>query len=204
MPRSRFALPPAPKAPPRNPLDGFATVGCALPRHGAGGQSMDRNGEIVWIQLLAGVALIAINAIFVAAEFALVSVRSTRIDQLVGEGNRRARIVQRRRPIPIASSPRSVGITMASWDWAWIAEPALAGIFTPIFEPVLGHGSRIGSHVVAGVIAYFVITLFHIVLGEQVPKMIALQRAEATILTTAPPFPGSRCRSDPSSGCCRG
>ncbi len=141
-----------------------------------------------WLRLLAVVALVGINAVFVAAEFALVTVRATRIDQLVAAGNRRARIVQRAQSDPNRFiSAAQVGITMASLGLGWIAEPALAGIFSPLLEPALGHNSRIGSHVIAGVVAYFVVTLFHIVLGEQVPKMVALQRAEATILTTAPP-----------------
>src|SRR4051812_16297590 len=117
-----------------------------------------------WIQLLAVVALIAINAIFVAAEFALVSVRPTRIDQLVADGNRRARVVQHALTDPNRFiSASQVGITMASLGLGWIAEPALAGFLDPIFEPIFGEGSRIGSHVVAGVLAYFAITLFHIV-----------------------------------------
>ena len=141
-----------------------------------------------WLQLLAVFGLIILNAIFVAAEFALVSVRPTRIKQLVNEGNRRAKVVQAALEDPNKFiSASQVGITMASLGLGWIAEPALSEIFVPILEPILGDEARIGSHVVAGILAYMIITTFHIVLGEQVPKMIALQRAEKTILATAPP-----------------
>jgi CBS domain containing-hemolysin-like protein len=140
------------------------------------------------LRLAAVLALVIINGIFVAAEFALVSVRPTRIDQMIEQGNRMARVVKRAMEDPNRFiSAAQVGITMASLALGWIAEPTLAHLFEPIFEPIFGDSSRISSHIVAGILAYFIITLLHIVLGEQVPKMIALQRAEATILATAAP-----------------
>src|SRR4051794_5299663 len=99
-----------------------------------------------------------------------------------------ARVVQRAQNDPNRFiSASQIGITMASLALGWIAEPALANLISPIFEPLLREDARISAHIVAGVIAYFLITLLHIVLGEQVPKMIALQRSEATILATAGP-----------------
>lgn len=133
-------------------------------------------------------ALVALNGFFVAAEFALVSVRSTRIDQLVEQGHRMARLVQRAQRDPNRFiSAAQVGITMASLGLGWIAEPALATILDPLLHPIISEDSRIGLHIVSGILAYFIITLLHIVLGEQVPKMIALQRSEATILAAAGP-----------------
>ncbi len=132
-------------------------------------------------------ALVAINGIFVAAEFALVSARPTRIDQLVAEGNRWARLVKRAMADPNRFiSAAQVGITMASLGLGWLAEPAVADLLIPIFEPILGENSVIGAHLVSALIALFIVTLLHIVLGEQVPKMIALQRSEATILAITP------------------
>lgn len=140
------------------------------------------------LRLSAVLGLVIINGIFVAAEFALVSVRPTRIDQLIEQGNRMARVVKRAMEDPNRFiSAAQVGITMASLALGWIAEPTLAHLFEPIFEPIFGDNSRISSTIIAGILAYFIITLLHIVLGEQVPKMIALQRAEATILATAAP-----------------
>ena len=132
-------------------------------------------------------ALVAINGIFVAAEFALVSVRPTRIDQLVAEGNRWARLVKRAMVDPNRFiSAAQVGITMASLGLGWLAEPAIAELLIPIFEPILGEDGAIGAHLVSAILALFIVTLLHIVLGEQVPKMIALQRSEATIMAIAP------------------
>jgi len=139
------------------------------------------------LKLLAVFALVAINGLFVAAEFALVGARPTRIDQLVAQGNRWAKLVKRAMDDPNRFiSAAQVGITMASLGLGWLAEPAVAELLIPILEPIFGEGGTIGAHFIAGAIALFLITLLHIVLGEQVPKMIALQRAESTVLTIAP------------------
>ena len=139
------------------------------------------------LKLVAVAALILINGLFVAAEFALVSVRPTRIDQLVAQGNRMARLVRRAMDDPNRFiSAAQVGITMASLGLGWLAEPAVAQLIEPSLESLVGHESAISSHLIAGAIALFIITLLHIVVGEQVPKMIALQRSEATILASAP------------------
>ena len=139
------------------------------------------------LKLLAVFALVAVNGVFVAAEFALVGARPTRIDQLAVQGNRWAKLVKRAMDDPNRFiSAAQVGITMASLGLGWLAEPAVAELLVPVLKPVLGENGTIGAHLVAGALALFVITLLHIVLGEQVPKMIALQRAESTILTIAP------------------
>ena len=139
------------------------------------------------LKLLAVVALVLINGLFVAAEFALVSVRPTRIDQLMGEGNRMARVVRRALDDPNRFiSAAQVGITVASLGLGWLAEPAVAELIHPLLEPALGDDSAISAHLIAGAIALFIITLLHIVIGEQIPKMIALQRSESTILASAP------------------
>lgn len=139
------------------------------------------------LKLVAVFALVFVNGVFVAAEFALVGARPTRINQLANQGNRWAKLVRRAMDDPNRFiSAAQVGITMASLGLGWLAEPAVAELLIPMLEPVLGDEGRIGAHLVAGTIALFVITLLHIVLGEQVPKMIALQRAESTVLTIAP------------------
>ena len=86
------------------------------------------------LKLVAIFALVAINGIFVAAEFALVSVRPTRIDQLVADGNSWARMVKRAMADPNRFiSAAQVGITMASLGLGWLAEPAIAELLIPIF-----------------------------------------------------------------------
>jgi len=139
------------------------------------------------LRLLAVAGLILLNGLFVAAEFALVSSRSSRIAQLAESGNRRALIAQRAIEEPgLFISACQVGITMASLALGWVAEPAFASLIAPVFHPILGENSFIGAHLVGGILAYALVTFLHIVFGEQAPKMIALQRAEPVMLTTAP------------------
>ncbi len=139
------------------------------------------------LKLLAVAALVLMNGFFVAAEFALVSARATRIDQLAEEGNWRARTVQTAMHDPNRFiSACQVGITLASLALGWIAEPAIGHLIHPILDPIFGSISLISSRLVSAAIALFIVTMLHIVVGEQVPKMIALQRSERTVLVSAP------------------
>lgn len=139
------------------------------------------------LKLLAVFGLVLMNGFFVAAEFALVSARPTRINQLAEEGNWSARTVQKAMADPNRFiSACQVGITLASLALGWIAEPAIAHLIDPILEPIFGDISLISSHVISAAIALFIVTLLHIVIGEQVPKMVALQRSERTVLVSAP------------------
>ncbi|MCC6936027.1 MAG: HlyC/CorC family transporter [Thermomicrobiales bacterium] len=142
--------------------------------------------DIAW-RLLVVLLLVGLNAFFVAAEFALVSVRRTRIEQLAAEGNMLARIVRRALADPNRFiSAAQLGITMASLGLGWVGEPTLARLIGPALESVLPERIVfITSHGLAIFFAFTLITLFHLVLGEQVPKMLALQRAEPVILATA-------------------
>ena len=139
------------------------------------------------LKLLAVFALVLINGLFVAAEFALVSVRPTRIDQLSAEGNRMARVVRRAMDDPNRFiSAAQVGITMASLGLGWLITPVAADLLQPLLETILGDDAAVSAHLIAAVVAFLLVTLLHIVIGEQIPKMIALQRSEATILASAP------------------
>src|SRR6266700_759997 len=130
--------------------------------------------DIVW--RLAGVlALVFANGFFVAAEFAIVTVRKTRRDQMIAEGHSGARAVRRAVSDPdsyIAAT--QLGITMASIGLGWIGEPALASLLQPalLFLPALA--AEATAHSVAVAIAFGLITALHIVLGELAPKTIAL------------------------------
>jgi CBS domain containing-hemolysin-like protein len=139
------------------------------------------------LSLLAVAGLVMMNGFFVAAEFALVSARATRINQLADDGNWSARTVQKamRDPNRFISACQ-VGITLASLALGWIAEPAIGHLIDPILEPIFGDISFISSRLISAAIALFIVTLLHIVIGEQVPKMIALQRSERTVLLSAP------------------
>jgi CBS domain containing-hemolysin-like protein len=140
------------------------------------------------MRLLVVLALVLANGFFVAAEFALVTVRKTRIDQLVAEGHRRARIVRRATSDPdgyIAAT--QLGITMASIGLGWVGEPAVASAIQPMLAFLPLNLAAVTAHTVATVLAFALITALHIVLGELAPKTIALQNAEATSLIVAGP-----------------
>jgi putative hemolysin len=135
----------------------------------------------VGMRLLGVLALVIGNGFFVAAEFAFVTVRKTRIDQLVAEGNRLAPAVRRAAANPdsyIAAT--QLGITMASIGLGWVGEPTVAAII----EPGLGF---VAAHSIATALAFAFITSLHIVVGELTPKTIALQHAERVSLIVVRP-----------------
>jgi CBS domain containing-hemolysin-like protein len=138
--------------------------------------------------LLAIFALVFANGFFVAAEFSLVTVRKTRIDQLAAEGHRGARTVRRAVSDPdsyIAAT--QLGITMASLGLGWIGEPALAGSIEPLFHFLGPYIALATAHSIAAIISFIVITALHIVLGELAPKTVALQYSEPVALLVAKP-----------------
>jgi len=143
----------------------------------------------VGLRLLAVVVLVAANGFFVAAEFALVTARKTRIEQLAARGNRAALAVQRAIANPNKFiSACQLGITMASLALGWMGESTVAELIEPAFALVLPSGvAGISSHAVALPFAFAAITFLHITLGEQVPKMLALQKGEAAALLTVQP-----------------
>jgi len=142
----------------------------------------------VGMRLLAVLALVLANGFFVAAEFSIISVRKTRIDQLLAEGSRMARPVRRALDNPdqyIAAT--QLGITMASLGLGWIGEPALASLIEPLLRWLPATISVATSHTIAVAIAFLIITALHIVLGELAPKTVALQYPEKTSLLVAKP-----------------
>src|SRR5437870_1176575 len=138
---------------------------------------------------LAGVlALIFANGFFVAAEFSIVTVRKTRIDQLVAEGHRGARAIRHAVTQPdryIAAT--QLGITMASLGLGWVGEPVLATIIQPAFDSLPAYIAVTTAHTIAVTIAFTIITALTIVFGELLPKRIALERSETTALWVVKP-----------------
>ncbi len=141
------------------------------------------------LRLLAVAILVLANGFFVAAEFALVSVRRTRVEELVAEGSRTAQVVRKAIHDPdrfIAAT--QLGITVASLLLGWVGEEALLPIFGPLigFIPETWVGpARAG---IAVALSFIVITLLHVVIGELAPKSIALQDPERTALLVARPI----------------
>ncbi len=140
-------------------------------------------------RLLAVLALVLLNGFFVAAEFALVTIRRTRIEQLIDEGSGAARAVKRAlSDLDTFIAATQLGITMASLSLGWIGEPVLADLIAPAFEFVPENAAGITAHGVAFVIAFSMITAMHIIFGELAPKSVALQRTEPTALLVARPL----------------
>ena len=146
---------------------------------------------IPWLELLklvAVAALVLANGFFVAAEFSLVSVRRTRVEELIAQGNVTARSVQRAIQDPARFiAAVQVAITMAGLGLGWIAEPALADLITPAFDFLLKSWGGTAGQVAADVFTFIAITFVLIVVGELLPKSIALQRTESTALIVAAP-----------------
>jgi len=131
--------------------------------------------------------LVAANAFFAAAEFALVSIRETRIQQLIEAHRISARIVQKlHRNLDEVVNGVQLGITVVSLTLGWVGEPLLAHMF----EELLGQvpHANLYAHGIAIGIAFVLITCLHVILGELVPKSLALQRGEQVALAVAAPM----------------
>jgi len=133
--------------------------------------------------------LVAANAFFAAAEFSLVSVRDTRIQQLIESGRIGARIVQRlHQRLDEVVNGVQLGITIVSLTLGWIGEPMVARLVeSSRFVHEVPHAA-VYAHSIAIGIAFTLITYLHVILGELVPKTLALQRAEQIALAVAAPM----------------
>ncbi len=131
-------------------------------------------------KVLAVLGLVAANGFFVASEFALVGVRRTRIDELVAQGNGTAKLLQRAVVgLDDSLAATQLGVTVSSLALGWIGESTLADLLEPVLS-TLGRPAVASAHALATLGTFSVITVFHIVLGELVPKSVALQRPEPT------------------------
>jgi CBS domain containing-hemolysin-like protein len=145
----------------------------------------------IWLGLVAVVVLVLANAFFVAAEFALVGSRRTRLDEMAQAGNAKARLARRAvQHLDRYISATQLGITLASLGLGWIGEPALAGLIEGAFSWLPGALATIATHGVASVIAFIIITVLHIILGELVPKAVALLYPEAVSTWVTAPLMG--------------
>jgi len=141
----------------------------------------------VVLRLVAVVLIVAANAFFVSAEFAMVSLRETQIQQLVAAHRVGARIVQKlHQQLDQFINAVQFGVTLSSLGLGWIGEAAMARVLEPLFVG-LPH-SRFYAHAVAIVFGFTLITYMHVILGEVVPKSIALQRTERVALAVAGPM----------------
>jgi CBS domain containing-hemolysin-like protein len=143
------------------------------------------------MQFVAVAMLILANAFFVAAEFALVSIRDTRIEQMLANGVPGARAVRRlQQDLGDFLPAVQLGVTLCSLALGWLGEPLAASVLMGWMGALpLGQAYvRIYAHVVAITLGFAFITYFHVVLGELVPKSLALRRAEALAVAVAQPM----------------
>ena len=145
------------------------------------------DGGMIALKLVAIAVLVFLNGFFVAAEFALVKVRSSQLDALVEEGHRGAKTAQHIvGNLDSYLSACQLGITLASLALGSLGEPYLAAMISPIFAK-LGVTSETFIRSVSFILAFTVITSIHITLGEQVPKILAIRKPlPATVWVAAP------------------
>lgn len=144
---------------------------------------------MIALRLFGVLALVGVNAFFAAAEFSLVAIRLSRVRQLVGQGNARARIVQELlADLDRVVSGVQVGITLSSLGLGALGEVTVARFVRPLFDWLPGKQAAVIAHSLALALAFLLLTVMHVVLGELVPKTISLQRAERVALLVARPF----------------
>ena len=130
--------------------------------------------------------LVLVNGFFVAAEFAIVRSRQSRIEQMAAEGVRSAKLAATQMDhVDEFVATCQVGITLASLGIGFLGEPAIAELLVPVFGGVMGHGLAIAISIA---IAYMIVTYLHVIIGEQSPKLLAIARAETVMLRVARPL----------------
>jgi len=145
------------------------------------------NTDTVFYSLILAFALLGANAFFVAAEFALVKARGTRIEAFADENRFAARrTVEIQRKLEAYLAACQLGITMASLGLGWVGEPTVAALLEPVLEP-LGL-SDATLHTTAFIVGFIVFSSLHIVVGEQVPKTMAIRKPEPISLFIAYPL----------------
>jgi CBS domain containing-hemolysin-like protein len=146
--------------------------------------------SILW-KLAVVLLLVLANGYFVAAEFAIVSIRRSQVEALVADGNRRARAVLRvMGDITAFISACQFGITVASLVLGWLGEKNLAQLIEPGLDRILPESISpiVAAHTIASFTALAVVTYLHLLLGEFVPKAVALERTERVALAVARPM----------------
>lgn len=142
---------------------------------------------MIVVQLLIGLATLVVNAFFVGAEFALISVRRSQIEPYAERGDRRARnVLWGLEHVSALMAAAQLGITLCTLVLGVVAEPAIAHLLEPVFHAV---GVPEGAgHVVSFVIALSLATYLHMLLGEMVPKNVALAEPVRSALLLGPPL----------------
>jgi CBS domain containing-hemolysin-like protein len=142
---------------------------------------------VIAVQLLIGLATLVVNAFFVAAEFALISVRRSQIEPYAEQGDRRAKsVLWGLEHVSALLAAAQLGITLCTLVLGVVAEPAIAHLLEPVFHAV--GVSKSAGHVVSFVIALALATYLHMLLGEMVPKNVSLAEPVRSALLLGPPL----------------
>ena len=141
------------------------------------------------LALLLSVLCLFMNAFFVAAEFALVKVNVTQLDRAEKHGDRRAGAAKKvLGHLDRYLSVTQFGITVASLGLGWLGEPAVARFGNHVAERLTGEPLSYGGHIAIDIVGLGILTFFHLLIGELVPKFIAIQFAAKTVLVTSLPL----------------
>ncbi|GAA9201066.1 hemolysin family protein [Helicobacter pylori] len=141
------------------------------------------------LMLMVAFLLVLLNAFFVLSEFALVKVRKTRLEELVKIGNSNAKLaLKMSQRLDTYLSATQLGITLSSLALGWVGEPAIAKLLAALFESMDLRENLIFIHSMSVVIAFLSITFLHVVLGEIVPKTLAIAKSEKAALFAARPL----------------
>jgi CBS domain containing-hemolysin-like protein len=133
--------------------------------------------------------LVVLNGLFVAAEFSLVAVRRTRIEELIKQGVSSAKAVEAAiHHMDRTIAATQLGVTLASIGLGWVGEPVLVRLLEPLFAILPRGWSLVAAHSVAVAVAFLLITFMHVVFGELIPKTLALQTPDRTALCVARPL----------------
>ena len=133
--------------------------------------------------------LLFVNAFFVAAEFSLVKVRKTRLEQLCNEGNSNAKkALKLVNDVNRMLAAAQLGVTIASIALGWVAESTIVQIIEPVINIFAHSAGRMSAHIIAVPISFILVTYFHVLLGEQLPKCISLRHPETLSLLIATPM----------------
>lgn len=146
------------------------------------------NAPVILLKIFGIVALLLLNAFFVAAEFALVKLRDTQLEGLILKGNRRAKVARRIiQNLDAALSSTQLGITIASLGIGWLGEPVFAALLRPMLALLNVHAEEV-VHPVCLVVGFSLLTFLHIIVGELAPKSLAIQKTLPTSLFVAAPL----------------
>ncbi|MBT2657853.1 HlyC/CorC family transporter [Bacillus sp. ISL-18] len=144
---------------------------------------------MLWLNIFTIILLIVLTGIFVAIEFAIVKVRTSRIDQLMAEGEKRAgaanRVVTH---LDEYLSACQLGITVTALGLGWLGEPTVEKLFHPLVA--VFHLNEAVTHFLSLILAFVVVTFINVVVGELAPKTLAIQKAEQITLGFAKPIIG--------------